>query len=170
MWKLCVCINPRLRFKNLIWHKALFPVVSLQHHHFFNWNVQSSLYLRSSAASLFLSNSIILRQWVTACFLLQGSRNSSRSSSPSVRMMPTDKTGSRGYFSPEDPTGDDDCVSTEACPREKHHPKTQCVRSVVHELFWNSKQTTCLEKQLVHWNYTENVLGWDLPQVKKKKS
>ncbi|XP_039980740.1 mitogen-activated protein kinase kinase kinase 7 isoform X2 [Xiphias gladius] len=34
----------------------------------------------------------------------QGSRNSSRSSSPSVRMMPPDKTGSRGYFSPEDPT------------------------------------------------------------------
>ncbi|AWP19650.1 putative mitogen-activated protein kinase kinase kinase 7-like isoform 5 [Scophthalmus maximus] len=32
----------------------------------------------------------------------QGSRNSSRSSSPSVRMMP-DKTGSRGYFSLEDP-------------------------------------------------------------------
>ncbi|XP_022624186.1 mitogen-activated protein kinase kinase kinase 7 isoform X1 [Seriola dumerili] len=34
----------------------------------------------------------------------QGSRNSSRSSSPSVRMMPTDKTSSRGYFSPDDPT------------------------------------------------------------------
>ncbi|XP_071334585.1 mitogen-activated protein kinase kinase kinase 7 isoform X2 [Trachinotus anak] len=34
----------------------------------------------------------------------QGSRNSSRSSSPSVRMMPPDKTSSRGYFSPEDPT------------------------------------------------------------------
>ncbi|KAM9338836.1 mitogen-activated protein kinase kinase kinase 7 [Symphorus nematophorus] len=34
----------------------------------------------------------------------QGSRNSSRSSSPSVRMMPPDKTGSRGYFSPDDPT------------------------------------------------------------------
>ncbi|XP_060947139.1 mitogen-activated protein kinase kinase kinase 7 isoform X1 [Limanda limanda] len=34
----------------------------------------------------------------------QGSRNSSRSSSPSMRMMPPDKTGSRGYFSPEDPT------------------------------------------------------------------
>ncbi|XP_047429532.1 mitogen-activated protein kinase kinase kinase 7 isoform X2 [Mugil cephalus] len=33
----------------------------------------------------------------------QGSRNSSRSSSPSVRMMPPDKTG-RGYFSPDDPT------------------------------------------------------------------
>ncbi|XP_068432712.1 mitogen-activated protein kinase kinase kinase 7 isoform X1 [Clinocottus analis] len=33
----------------------------------------------------------------------QGSRNSSRSSSPSVRMMP-DKTSSRGYFSPDDPT------------------------------------------------------------------
>ncbi|XP_070843148.1 mitogen-activated protein kinase kinase kinase 7 isoform X1 [Chaetodon trifascialis] len=33
----------------------------------------------------------------------QGSRNSSRSSSPSVRMMPPDKT-SRGYFSPDDPT------------------------------------------------------------------
>lgn len=38
--------------------------------------------------------------------LLQGSRNSSRSSSPSVRMMPPDKTNSRGYsFSPDDPTG-----------------------------------------------------------------
>nr|XP_043904866.1 mitogen-activated protein kinase kinase kinase 7 isoform X2 [Solea senegalensis] len=34
----------------------------------------------------------------------QGSRNSSRSSSPSVRMMPPDKTSGRGYFSPEDPT------------------------------------------------------------------
>ncbi|XP_014060452.1 mitogen-activated protein kinase kinase kinase 7 isoform X1 [Salmo salar] len=35
----------------------------------------------------------------------QGSRNSSRSSSPSVRMMPPDKTNSRGYsFSPDDPT------------------------------------------------------------------
>ncbi|KAM6905793.1 mitogen-activated protein kinase kinase kinase 7 isoform 2-T2 [Lycodopsis pacificus] len=33
----------------------------------------------------------------------QGSRNSSRSSSPSVRMMP-DKTSSRGYFSPDEPT------------------------------------------------------------------
>uniref|UniRef100_A0A7N6BB23 Mitogen-activated protein kinase kinase kinase 7 n=1 Tax=Anabas testudineus TaxID=64144 RepID=A0A7N6BB23_ANATE len=32
----------------------------------------------------------------------QGSRNSSRSSSPSVRMMPPDKTSSRGYFSPDD--------------------------------------------------------------------
>ncbi|XP_013999748.1 mitogen-activated protein kinase kinase kinase 7 isoform X1 [Salmo salar] len=35
----------------------------------------------------------------------QGSRNSSRSSSPSVRMMPPDKSSSRGYsFSPDDPT------------------------------------------------------------------
>ncbi|XP_044024645.1 mitogen-activated protein kinase kinase kinase 7 isoform X2 [Siniperca chuatsi] len=34
----------------------------------------------------------------------QGSRNSSRSSSPSVRMMPPDKMSSRGYFSPDDPT------------------------------------------------------------------
>ncbi|KAK5853372.1 hypothetical protein PBY51_007163 [Eleginops maclovinus] len=34
----------------------------------------------------------------------QGSRNSSRSSSPSVRMMPPDKPSSRGYFSPDDPT------------------------------------------------------------------
>ncbi|XP_034555463.1 mitogen-activated protein kinase kinase kinase 7 isoform X2 [Notolabrus celidotus] len=34
----------------------------------------------------------------------QGSRNSSRSSSPSVRMMTSDKTGGRGYFSPDDPT------------------------------------------------------------------
>lgn len=42
------------------------------------------------------------------CVLLQGSRNSSRSSSPSVRMMPPDKTGSRGYFSPDDPTGTHD--------------------------------------------------------------
>ncbi|XP_068564649.1 mitogen-activated protein kinase kinase kinase 7 isoform X2 [Cebidichthys violaceus] len=33
----------------------------------------------------------------------QGSRNSSRSSSPSVRMMP-DKTSSRGYFSSDEPT------------------------------------------------------------------
>uniref|UniRef100_A0A8D3E4L9 Mitogen-activated protein kinase kinase kinase 7 n=1 Tax=Scophthalmus maximus TaxID=52904 RepID=A0A8D3E4L9_SCOMX len=39
-------------------------------------------------------------------FLVTGwsCRNSSRSSSPSVRMMP-DKTGSRGYFSLEDPPG-----------------------------------------------------------------
>uniref|UniRef100_A0A673BJL9 Mitogen-activated protein kinase kinase kinase 7 n=1 Tax=Sphaeramia orbicularis TaxID=375764 RepID=A0A673BJL9_9TELE len=37
--------------------------------------------------------------------LFQGSRNSSRSSSPSVRMMPSDKAGSRGYFSPDDPSG-----------------------------------------------------------------
>nr|QCQ77673.1 MAP3K7 [Larimichthys crocea] len=35
---------------------------------------------------------------------VMGSRNSSRSSSPSVRMMPPDKTSSRGYFSPDDPT------------------------------------------------------------------
>nr|XP_020468546.1 mitogen-activated protein kinase kinase kinase 7 isoform X1 [Monopterus albus]XP_020468547.1 mitogen-activated protein kinase kinase kinase 7 isoform X1 [Monopterus albus] len=34
----------------------------------------------------------------------QGSKNSSRSSSPSVRMMPPDKTSNRGYFSPDDPT------------------------------------------------------------------
>ncbi|XP_038582412.1 mitogen-activated protein kinase kinase kinase 7 isoform X2 [Micropterus salmoides] len=34
----------------------------------------------------------------------QGSRNSSRSSSPSVRMMPPDKASSRGYYSPDDPT------------------------------------------------------------------
>ncbi|CAN9507606.1 unnamed protein product [Ophioblennius macclurei] len=34
----------------------------------------------------------------------QGSRSSSRSSSPSVRMMPPDKAGGRGYFSPDDPT------------------------------------------------------------------
>ncbi|KAM7394962.1 hypothetical protein PAMA_006617 [Pampus argenteus] len=34
----------------------------------------------------------------------QGSRNSSRSSSPSVRMMPPDKTSSRGYFSSDDPS------------------------------------------------------------------
>ncbi|KAM9783334.1 mitogen-activated protein kinase kinase kinase 7 [Neosynchiropus ocellatus] len=34
----------------------------------------------------------------------QGSRNSSRSSSPSVRMMPADKSSSRSYFSPDDPT------------------------------------------------------------------
>ncbi|XP_049613887.1 mitogen-activated protein kinase kinase kinase 7 isoform X2 [Syngnathus scovelli] len=34
----------------------------------------------------------------------QGSRNSSRSSSPSLRMMPPDKGNSRGYFSPDDPT------------------------------------------------------------------
>ncbi|XP_041660397.1 mitogen-activated protein kinase kinase kinase 7 isoform X2 [Cheilinus undulatus] len=34
----------------------------------------------------------------------QGSRNSSRSSSPSVMMRPPDKTSSRGYFSPDDPT------------------------------------------------------------------
>ncbi|XP_053192438.1 mitogen-activated protein kinase kinase kinase 7 [Scomber japonicus] len=33
----------------------------------------------------------------------QGSRNSSRSSSPSVRMMP-DKTSNRGYYSPDDPS------------------------------------------------------------------
>uniref|UniRef100_A0A8C4EC03 Mitogen-activated protein kinase kinase kinase 7 n=1 Tax=Dicentrarchus labrax TaxID=13489 RepID=A0A8C4EC03_DICLA len=39
-------------------------------------------------------------------FLVTGwsCRNSSRSSSPSVRMMPPDKTSSRGYFSPDDPT------------------------------------------------------------------
>ncbi|KAM3602269.1 uncharacterized protein V6R79_001137 [Siganus canaliculatus] len=34
----------------------------------------------------------------------QGSRSSSRSSSPSVRMMPPDKTSGRGYFSPDDLT------------------------------------------------------------------
>lgn len=37
--------------------------------------------------------------------LEQGSRSSSRSSSPSVRMPPPEKTCSRAYFSPEDPTG-----------------------------------------------------------------
>lgn len=36
---------------------------------------------------------------------LQGSRNSSRSSSPSVRIMPPDKTGGRGYLPPDDPAG-----------------------------------------------------------------
>ncbi|CAB1340434.1 unnamed protein product [Coregonus sp. 'balchen'] len=41
----------------------------------------------------------------------QVSRNSSRSSSPSVRMMPPDKTSSRGYsFSPDDPTVDSSCT------------------------------------------------------------
>uniref|UniRef100_A0A3Q3X3G7 Mitogen-activated protein kinase kinase kinase 7 n=1 Tax=Mola mola TaxID=94237 RepID=A0A3Q3X3G7_MOLML len=52
----------------------------------------------------------------------QGSRNSSRSSSPSVRMMPPDKTSSRGYFSPEDPTGthDDYLMSPlTPCPNSK---------------------------------------------------
>lgn len=39
------------------------------------------------------------------CVYLQGSRNSSRSSSPSVRMMPPDKPSSRGYFSPDDAIG-----------------------------------------------------------------
>uniref|UniRef100_A0A3Q2YDI3 Mitogen-activated protein kinase kinase kinase 7 n=1 Tax=Hippocampus comes TaxID=109280 RepID=A0A3Q2YDI3_HIPCM len=34
----------------------------------------------------------------------QGSRNSSRSSSPSLRMMLPEKANSRGYFSPDDPT------------------------------------------------------------------
>ncbi|XP_077366808.1 mitogen-activated protein kinase kinase kinase 7 isoform X2 [Festucalex cinctus] len=34
----------------------------------------------------------------------QGSRNSSRSSSPSLKMMPPEKANSRGYFSPDDPT------------------------------------------------------------------
>uniref|UniRef100_A0A8C5AG14 Mitogen-activated protein kinase kinase kinase 7 n=1 Tax=Gadus morhua TaxID=8049 RepID=A0A8C5AG14_GADMO len=38
-----------------------------------------------------------------ACVHSQGSRNSSRSSSPSVRMMPSDRPGSRGYYSPDDP-------------------------------------------------------------------
>uniref|UniRef100_A0A3P8QJW2 Mitogen-activated protein kinase kinase kinase 7 n=1 Tax=Astatotilapia calliptera TaxID=8154 RepID=A0A3P8QJW2_ASTCA len=42
----------------------------------------------------------------------QGSRNSSRSSSPSVRMMPPDKTSGRGYFSPDDPTGNDNCTNS----------------------------------------------------------
>uniref|UniRef100_A0A673BHB0 Mitogen-activated protein kinase kinase kinase 7 n=1 Tax=Sphaeramia orbicularis TaxID=375764 RepID=A0A673BHB0_9TELE len=41
---------------------------------------------------------------VDLVILFQGSRNSSRSSSPSVRMMPSDKAGSRGYFSPDDPS------------------------------------------------------------------
>ncbi|XP_042156594.1 mitogen-activated protein kinase kinase kinase 7-like isoform X3 [Oncorhynchus tshawytscha] len=49
----------------------------------------------------------------------QGSRNSSRSSSPSVRMVPPDKTSSRGYsFSPDDPTGllvsIDNCVPAQS--------------------------------------------------------
>ncbi|CAG5950400.1 unnamed protein product, partial [Menidia menidia] len=35
----------------------------------------------------------------------QESRNSSRSSSPSVRTIQPDKSSSRGYFSPDDPTG-----------------------------------------------------------------
>uniref|UniRef100_A0A8C8GV68 Mitogen-activated protein kinase kinase kinase 7 n=1 Tax=Oncorhynchus tshawytscha TaxID=74940 RepID=A0A8C8GV68_ONCTS len=40
-------------------------------------------------------------QWI----MQEDSRNSSRSSSPSVRMVPPDKTSSRGYsFSPDDPT------------------------------------------------------------------
>uniref|UniRef100_A0A3Q4H366 Mitogen-activated protein kinase kinase kinase 7 n=1 Tax=Neolamprologus brichardi TaxID=32507 RepID=A0A3Q4H366_NEOBR len=42
----------------------------------------------------------------------QGSRNSSRSSSPSVRMMPPDKTSGRGYFSPDDPTGNHNCTNS----------------------------------------------------------
>ncbi|XP_026174133.1 mitogen-activated protein kinase kinase kinase 7 isoform X1 [Mastacembelus armatus] len=42
----------------------------------------------------------------------QGSRNSSRSSSPSVRMMSSDKTSSRGYFSddPTDTNGSDNSI------------------------------------------------------------
>lgn len=59
------------------------------------------------AASLWLSQEV--EKWLRAAMifvcLVQGSRSSSRSSSPSVRMLPPDKTGSRGYFSPEDPTG-----------------------------------------------------------------
>uniref|UniRef100_A0A8C7F1L7 Mitogen-activated protein kinase kinase kinase 7 n=1 Tax=Oncorhynchus kisutch TaxID=8019 RepID=A0A8C7F1L7_ONCKI len=52
--------------------------------------------------------------------LLQGSRNSSRSSSPSVRMMPPDKTSSRGYsFSPDDPTGTVVLVPLAPCPNSK---------------------------------------------------
>uniref|UniRef100_A0A668RRM4 Mitogen-activated protein kinase kinase kinase 7 n=1 Tax=Oreochromis aureus TaxID=47969 RepID=A0A668RRM4_OREAU len=39
-------------------------------------------------------------------------RNSSRSSSPSVRMMPPDKTSGRGYFSPDDPTGNHNCTNS----------------------------------------------------------
>uniref|UniRef100_A0A671UAW2 Mitogen-activated protein kinase kinase kinase 7 n=1 Tax=Sparus aurata TaxID=8175 RepID=A0A671UAW2_SPAAU len=45
--------------------------------------------------------------------LMRRSRNSSRSSSPSVRMMPPDKTSGRGYFSPDDPTGTHDNFPTE---------------------------------------------------------
>lgn len=41
--------------------------------------------------------------------LEQGSRSSSRSSSPSVRMPAPEKTCSRAYFSPEDPTGTGTC-------------------------------------------------------------
>uniref|UniRef100_A0A8C6VQS3 Mitogen-activated protein kinase kinase kinase 7 n=1 Tax=Nothobranchius furzeri TaxID=105023 RepID=A0A8C6VQS3_NOTFU len=40
-------------------------------------------------------------------FLMQGSRSSSRSSSPSVR-MPSDKTSTREYFPRDDPTGPQD--------------------------------------------------------------
>lgn len=42
------------------------------------------------------------------CVYLQGSRSSSRSSSPSVRMMPPDKPSGRGYFSPDDAIGSHD--------------------------------------------------------------
>ncbi|CDQ65407.1 unnamed protein product [Oncorhynchus mykiss] len=54
----------------------------------------------------------------------QGSRNSSRSSSPSVRMVPPDKTSSRGYsFSPDDPTVDSSCTAW-ACAGVTVRPKT----------------------------------------------
>lgn len=54
------------------------------------------------------------RSFDGVCVLLQGSRNSSRSSSPSVRMMPPDKTSSRGYFSPDDPSGTHDSSSRDS--------------------------------------------------------
>lgn len=56
-----------------------------------------------SAASWW--EAVLLLSADSVCVPLQGSRNSSRSSSPSVRMMPPDKTSGRGYFSPDDPTG-----------------------------------------------------------------
>lgn len=61
------------------------------------------------------SHSETWRVWLTFWLLLcplQGSRNSSRSSSPSVRMMPPDKTSGRGYFSPDDPTGNHNCTNS----------------------------------------------------------
>uniref|UniRef100_A0A8D2ZKI2 Mitogen-activated protein kinase kinase kinase 7 n=1 Tax=Scophthalmus maximus TaxID=52904 RepID=A0A8D2ZKI2_SCOMX len=49
-------------------------------------------------------------------------RNSSRSSSPSVRMMP-DKTGSRGYFSLEDPPGAHHTISQLHVEKKKNNQK-----------------------------------------------
>uniref|UniRef100_A0A674N919 Mitogen-activated protein kinase kinase kinase 7 n=1 Tax=Takifugu rubripes TaxID=31033 RepID=A0A674N919_TAKRU len=74
-------------------HRESDHVRTLGHFDLLTLKLAARLLVRSDGAAVFC-----------LCVLEQGSRSSSRSSSPSVRMPPPEKTGSRAYFSPEDPT------------------------------------------------------------------